>query len=768
MRARIHASGPAGPLVIFLGILTASSSGILAAPTVMIEEIGPDRSTLDPNDPDGASGGRVNGLATVAGDNSTFYAASEWGGLFKSTDSARTWQHLPGHVPVATWDVEVDPENANRVYATSRYDGRVGSRAGINVSTDAGATWQRPVSTVPPADFCQSEVRREEPAAYGIAVDPDSPADVYVGTNCGLAISNDRGVSWRFVDPTPDDPADNIWDVLVHDDGIIDLCGDLGHARSTDGGATWAQATSDPLPSGVCSLTVSPEESYVLFAVTGTMLFESDDGGQSWPVAYVNPSPQGRIPFFAVNDRAGNGFDLWFGDTSLHRASCTTPDPPSPGGAQRCPPSTGWAGEFTRDFGGHDDVGDIAFDSEGGDEDACPVVFSSDGGVYFNLRTTSPECHTPEWEQPDDTPQALWNWSMAAARRPGAAEEDLYFGNQDNGSFGSRNAGDVDPSWINERCCDIFDVAAEPTRVLSTVCCFVTSPPLTRIRISSPGLTFGSFLSPANAPPGSLLRFQQLPSIANIGTGAYVVVTTTGIYVTADISAPDVDWVELGDASSPAGACGVEVSSDGASPVFYVKSGGCDGDRGGGLFRYEGVAPNGVWQQVLRSGASLFGVYDVDPNDADRIIASDLTNFMAPEMVMTADGGASWQALAGLDHLMTAGGLFHYTNRSGPKGSAESPGYPQPTLVAFDPEDEDLIVAGAADAGVFLSTDAGASWSLVTDPHTPHVSAVPHIPRPRYAHFDHDQQGEVKIYLGTKGRGTWRLTLVPDPCSILD
>ena len=731
-----------------LSLLLAAASP--AALVVTVDQVSPDRSTLDPRDPDGASGGRVTGLATVAGDNSTFYAASEWGGLFRSTDGARTWDHLDGHVPTATWDVEVDPGDPNRVYATSFYDGKVTSLAGINVSTDAGNTWAKPATATPPQGFCLSAERRDEPSAFGIAVDPDDPNDVYVGTNCGLAISNDRGVTWRYVDPTPADRADNVWDVVVHHGGTIDLCGDDGHQRSTDGGATWTTATARPLPSGRCSIAASPDEAHVLFTVVGTSIFESDDGGASWPVTYANPSRQGRIPFVATNQRSGDTYDLWFGDVSLHRARCTTPSPPAPGGAQRCQPSSSWAGPFTRSRGAHDDSGDIAFDSEQ-TVDACPKVFSSDGGVFFNTRGDSPGCHDPQWEQPDRTPQALWNFDFAGVGQAGEGPEDLYFGNQDNGTFGTRDGGAPRPAWNNQRCCDGFDIVGDPSRVLSTVCCFGGGRS-TRLFISSPGLTGGREIN--NYPSGNLRSFEQLDSIANFGPDDYVVVTRTGVFVTADVGARPVVWTELGTA--PSRACGVQVATAGSTQTFYVKNNGCNGEKPGTLHRYTGTAPGGTWQQITRPGAGRFGVYAVDPNDPDRILASDLAG-ADPEMVMTTDGGANWQALPALDALMTGGGAFRYRTRRGPTRFTGFDGYVQPSLVAIDPMDADIMVAGAVDAGVFVTVDGGANWQLVTDPIDPGASGTPHIPRPRYAHFDHDTPGKVRVYLGTQGRGAWRL-----------
>ena len=86
-------------------------------------------------------------------------------------------------------------------------------------------------------------------------------------------------------------------------------------------------------------------------------------------------------------------------------------------------------------------------------------------------------------------------------------------------------------------------------------------------------------------------------------------------------------------------------------------------------------------------------------------------------------------------------------------------GYSQPTLVAFDPEDPDLIVAGGRDSGVFLSTNGGADWILLTDPFNSHTSGTPHLPRPQFAHFEHTSATDVNIYIGTQGRGVWRFKI---------
>ena len=104
----------------------------------------------------GGTGGRVNGLAIHPTNPLVAYAASEWGGLYKTVDGGNHWTRLDGHRPVVTWDVKVNPADPNRVYATSFYDGRQPSQSGINVSMDGGLTWFHPATAVPP----RSEERR--------------------------------------------------------------------------------------------------------------------------------------------------------------------------------------------------------------------------------------------------------------------------------------------------------------------------------------------------------------------------------------------------------------------------------------------------------------------------------------------------------------------------------------------------------------------------------------------------------------------------------
>ena len=63
-------------------------------------------------------------------------------------------------------------------------------------------------------------------------------------------------------------------------------------------------------------------------------------------------------------------------------------------------------------------------------------------------------------------------------------------------------------------------------------------------------------------------------------------------------------------------------------------------------------------------------------------------------MVFSQDGGLTWNNDAELDNMMTGGGVFKYRNQAGPTNFTGFLGYPQPSLVAFDSEDPNIIVAG--------------------------------------------------------------------------
>ncbi len=728
-----------------------------------IVDVNPDAS--DNSSANASTGGRINsGLATVPGQANTFYAASEYGGLFKTTDGGVNWAHLDGFVPSVGWDVEVSPANANRVYATSWYDGKVQSLAGIQVSSDAGATWAKPASTTPPAGFCNAE-RRSEPSAFGIGIRPDNANHVVVGTNCGVAVSHDAGTTWTFVDPTPASSAAdiNVWDVTFQSGGTVDICGDEGHFRSTDNGDTWTNPAGT-VPTGRCSIAASPDESYVLFVVgSDNNVYESDDAGGSW-TNLGQQAAQGRIPFIVTNQRSNDGdtnrFDVWYSDTQLFTTTCTTPTPAAQGGAPRCGNVSGWT---NRQSGAHWDAGDLVFDSSAS-VDSCPRIYTTDGGAHTNTAGagSGAACQAATWNRSNAGLHALWLWSMTGADRAGAGE-DLYFGTQDNGTFATQTAPSNPPTWTNPNCCDTFDMAAstDGSRVLGTVCCF-GSGRFNRLELA--GANYAGNAEVNTYPAGNIPGFTWGKRVNTFGPDDFVLITGSGIFTTADIGASPIVWTALPAIPGVAAnqPCNVQVSNDSGTTVFLVQTGQCTGRGSDQLWLYDGAS----WEQLDNNDGVTggIGVFGVDPNDSDRIYASILTAGNE-RMVFSTDGGTNWDNDPELDARLTGGGAFEFVNERGPAtnrggAGASFQGYPQPVMVEYSGVDGDVIVVGGQDSGVFVSLDGGNSWGLATDPFTPGASGKPHLSRPRYTYFDNESAaGTTTFYVGTQGRGVWRFNL---------
>ena len=112
---------------------------------------------------------------------------------------------------------------------------------------------------------------------------------------------------------------------------------------------------------------------------------------------------------------------------------------------------------------------------------------------------------------------------------------------------------------------------------------------------------------------------------------------------------------------------------------------------------YTGTAAAGTWDRIddngMAGGISIFGV---DPNNPNRLYASNLA-LAGPQMMFSTDGGQTWQNDAELDNMMTGGGAFLYQTQRGPNNFTGLNGYPQPTMVEWDEENGNNIVAGGRD-----------------------------------------------------------------------
>ena len=183
------------------------------------------------------------------------------------------------------------------------------------------------------------------------------------------------------------------------------------------------------------------------------------------------------------------------------------------------------------------------------------------------------------------------------------------------------------------------------------------------------------------------------------------------------------------------------------------------------LFKHTNATTAGAWQQITPLGRAL--VWAVAPRDPNRLIAA-VPVADGFQILRSNDGGNTWpDRLENLEKmLMKANGAIGETTKgSGADASYRLSEYEQPSLLAIDPLDPDIIVAGGRDSGVFLSTDGGDNWRLLTDPFEGTLKdaadkQIPDLPRPRFAHFKHAGDvagGALSLYIGTQGRGVWKI-----------
>jgi photosystem II stability/assembly factor-like uncharacterized protein len=292
-------------------------------------------------------GGRVNAVSGVPGQPNTFYFGSVGGGVWKSTNTGRTWAPVFDSQPIASIGaIGVAPSNGNIVYVGS---GEADMRSqisygnGMYKSTDAGKSWRH--------------IGLDNTRQIGrVIVDPKNPNILFVAAlghvyaanpDRGVYRSRDGGASWEKV-------------LFKNDNlGAIDLAFDpqssqivyatlwntrrppwsiyppsygpgSGIFKSTDAGNTWQPLTNGVPADGLghIGLAVSPTNRNRIYAIIDSKdakaggMYRSDDSGATWAKISGDSRIWGRGWYFcktAVDPK--NADVVYVSNTSLYRST---------------------------------------------------------------------------------------------------------------------------------------------------------------------------------------------------------------------------------------------------------------------------------------------------------------------------------------------------------------------------------------------------------------------------------------------------------------
>ena len=289
------------------------------------------------------SAGRIASVVGIPGDTSTYYAGAASGGVWKTTDGAKTFEPVFDDQPSqAIGALALAPSNPSIVWAgtgeawTIRDSDVMGD--GVYKSTDAGKTWTnmglRETGRIARIIVQPSNADTVYVCALGRATGPQQERGVFKTTDGGrtwqrsLFGDENTGCSGLTMDAhDPNVLFAGLWQVELHT--WVETSGGPGSAvyMTRDAGATWKRL-EDGLPKspvGKIDVAIAPSDSKRVYALIQTAnqgsLWRSDDGGGQWRVASWDRTLIGRAGYYIrieVNPADAN--EVLVANSSFHRS----------------------------------------------------------------------------------------------------------------------------------------------------------------------------------------------------------------------------------------------------------------------------------------------------------------------------------------------------------------------------------------------------------------------------------------------------------------
>jgi photosystem II stability/assembly factor-like uncharacterized protein len=221
------------------------------------------------------SGASVQAMAAAA-NGEVIYAGLVGGpqptGIFRSDDNGRTWQMISSGPGVAVNALAVHPANDGVLYAGTS-GGPAATTHSLWRSTNGGQTWRSFTLGLP------TDAYGMLPTVTALAVDPNQPEVLYVGTDGQGVYRFDEGRnSYDLIGGVSLYNA-NVNSLVVSPDSQV-------YALTSDGlfvtnGYAWQKL--ETLPELAVSLAVAPNDPQTLYAGgSSTGAFRATDGGQNW------------------------------------------------------------------------------------------------------------------------------------------------------------------------------------------------------------------------------------------------------------------------------------------------------------------------------------------------------------------------------------------------------------------------------------------------------------------------------------------------------
>jgi len=242
------------------------------------------------------------------------------GGVYVSDDRGIHWRKLLSGIRGNGLAVSRPSTLAATIVAgyIQQDNGNIGSTPGggsLSVSNDDGSTWRSVV--LPPAN-CSEIVVSSQRITPTVVVNPADPSTFYAGTNAGLYVSTDAGLSWTLARRS----CGGVWGIAVSTDGARVYIGDLDGVVSVGSKTGTGFSALTDLGSGrVQSLVLDGDQRHLyasmwdggsanafrIDAVTGASntlgdaLLGSID--RAWPSGLIRP-----FPLVPGNDKAPSLF----------------------------------------------------------------------------------------------------------------------------------------------------------------------------------------------------------------------------------------------------------------------------------------------------------------------------------------------------------------------------------------------------------------------------------------------------------------------------